>query len=128
MWFFFLKRMLTGKPLFPGKNAEHQLDFMTDLLGTPSTESIARNSSCRAPRKQYLDQRYRATLIEGMRVQHINLVKFDIFNTSTTQVLCYGGLRLKAQDKKEGKCDAASEHMKAMVVISSHGFAKKSCR
>jgi len=34
--------MLTGKPLFPGKNVVHQLDLMTDLLGTPSPESIAR--------------------------------------------------------------------------------------
>lgn len=36
--------MLTGKPLFPGKNVVHQLDLMTDLLGTPSAESIARVS------------------------------------------------------------------------------------
>eukprot|EP01018_Ginkgo_biloba_P008109 Gb_03870 [translate_table: standard] len=34
--------MLTGKPLFPGKNVVHQLDLMTDMLGTPSPESIAR--------------------------------------------------------------------------------------
>ncbi|XP_064937696.1 mitogen-activated protein kinase 12-like isoform X2 [Musa acuminata AAA Group] len=34
--------MLTGKPLFPGKNVVHQLDIMTDLLGTPSAETIAR--------------------------------------------------------------------------------------
>ncbi|CAK9185588.1 unnamed protein product [Ilex paraguariensis] len=34
--------MLTGKPLFPGKNVVHQLDIMTDFLGTPSPESIAR--------------------------------------------------------------------------------------
>ncbi|XP_011625326.1 mitogen-activated protein kinase 9 [Amborella trichopoda] len=34
--------MLTGKPLFPGKNVVHQLDLMTDVLGTPSLESIAR--------------------------------------------------------------------------------------
>ncbi|KAM7475315.1 hypothetical protein LguiB_022558 [Lonicera macranthoides] len=34
--------MLSGKPLFPGKNVVHQLDLMTDLLGTPSPESIAR--------------------------------------------------------------------------------------
>lgn len=38
--------MLTGKPLFPGKNVVHQLDLMTDLLGTPSQESIARVSLC----------------------------------------------------------------------------------
>ncbi|RZC74837.1 hypothetical protein C5167_050314 [Papaver somniferum] len=36
--------MLSGKPLFPGKNVVHQLDLMTDLLGTPSTESITRPS------------------------------------------------------------------------------------
>ncbi|GMH01080.1 hypothetical protein Nepgr_002919 [Nepenthes gracilis] len=34
--------MLTGKPLFPGKNVVHQLDLMTDLLGTPSPEAISR--------------------------------------------------------------------------------------
>uniref|UniRef100_A0A5B7AB72 mitogen-activated protein kinase n=1 Tax=Davidia involucrata TaxID=16924 RepID=A0A5B7AB72_DAVIN len=34
--------MLTGKPLFPGKNVVHQLDLMTDLLGTPPPENIAR--------------------------------------------------------------------------------------
>jgi len=36
--------MLTGRPLFPGKNVVHQLDIMTDLLGTPPPESIARVS------------------------------------------------------------------------------------
>ncbi|KAF0918535.1 hypothetical protein E2562_024795 [Oryza meyeriana var. granulata] len=34
--------MLIGKPLFPGKNVVHQLDLMTDLLGTPSGETISR--------------------------------------------------------------------------------------
>lgn len=34
--------VLTGKPLFPGKNVVHQLDLMTDLLGTPSTDTISR--------------------------------------------------------------------------------------
>ncbi|XP_019055896.1 PREDICTED: mitogen-activated protein kinase 15-like isoform X2 [Nelumbo nucifera] len=34
--------ILTGKPLFPGKNVVHQLDLITDLLGTPSPEAIAR--------------------------------------------------------------------------------------
>ncbi|KAL5052404.1 hypothetical protein RYX36_033086 [Vicia faba] len=34
--------MLIGRPLFPGKNVVHQLDLMTDLLGTPPPESIAR--------------------------------------------------------------------------------------
>ncbi|KAJ0788866.1 putative mitogen-activated protein kinase CMGC-MAPK family [Helianthus annuus] len=34
--------MILGRPLFPGRNVVHQLDLMTDLLGTPSSESIAR--------------------------------------------------------------------------------------
>ncbi|KAJ4968261.1 hypothetical protein NE237_014962 [Protea cynaroides] len=34
--------ILTGKPLFPGKNVVHQLDLMTDLLGTPPPEVTAR--------------------------------------------------------------------------------------
>lgn len=34
--------MLTGRPLFPGKNVVHQLDLMTDFLGTPSAESISK--------------------------------------------------------------------------------------
>ncbi|KFK41813.1 hypothetical protein AALP_AA2G174800 [Arabis alpina] len=34
--------MLLGKPLFPGKNVVHQLDIMTDFLGTPPPESISK--------------------------------------------------------------------------------------
>ncbi|KAJ4889445.1 Mitogen-activated protein kinase 8 [Raphanus sativus] len=34
--------MILGKPLFPGKNVVHQLDLMTDFLGTPPPESISR--------------------------------------------------------------------------------------
>ncbi|KAI3969385.1 hypothetical protein MKX01_019946 [Papaver californicum] len=41
--------VLTGKPLFPGKNVVHQLDLMTDLLGTPSIDTISqvRNDKAR---------------------------------------------------------------------------------
>ncbi|XP_022955091.1 mitogen-activated protein kinase 9-like [Cucurbita moschata] len=34
--------MLSGKPLFPGKNVAHQLDLITDLFGTPDAESVAK--------------------------------------------------------------------------------------
>ncbi|CAH8320450.1 unnamed protein product [Eruca vesicaria subsp. sativa] len=34
--------LLTGKPLFPGKNVVHQLDLMTYMLGTPYAEAIGR--------------------------------------------------------------------------------------
>ena len=38
----FFAEILTGKPLFPGKNVVHQLDLMTDLLGTPSLDTVSR--------------------------------------------------------------------------------------
>ncbi len=36
--------ILLGKPLFPGRNVVHQLELITDLLGTPSAEVIAKAS------------------------------------------------------------------------------------
>ncbi|KAM3412826.1 hypothetical protein ACQJBY_004160 [Aegilops geniculata] len=41
--------ILTGKPLFPGKNVVQQLDMMTDFLGSPSPEIISwiRNEKAR---------------------------------------------------------------------------------
>ena len=37
--------ILLGKPLFPGRNVVHQLELITDLLGTPSSEVIAKVST-----------------------------------------------------------------------------------
>ncbi|CAK9314692.1 unnamed protein product [Citrullus colocynthis] len=42
--------VLMGKPLFPGKNVVHQLDLMTDLLGTPSLDTISRVRNDKARR------------------------------------------------------------------------------
>ncbi|KAM3395947.1 mitogen-activated protein kinase 19 [Capsicum galapagoense] len=41
--------VLTGKPLFPGKSVVHQLDLITDLLGTPPADIISgvRNEKAR---------------------------------------------------------------------------------
>eukprot|EP00884_Botryococcus_braunii_P011525 jgi/Botrbrau1/20373/Bobra.0006s0036.1 len=41
--------ILLGKPLFPGRNVVHQLELITDLLGTPSAEVInkVRNEKAR---------------------------------------------------------------------------------
>ncbi|XP_073058300.1 mitogen-activated protein kinase 15-like [Primulina eburnea] len=33
--------VLTGKPLFPGKSVAHQLELITDFLGTPSADTIS---------------------------------------------------------------------------------------
>ncbi|KAA8524054.1 hypothetical protein F0562_010515 [Nyssa sinensis] len=41
--------VLTGKPLFPGKSIVHQLDLITNLLGTPASDTISgvRNDKAR---------------------------------------------------------------------------------
>ncbi|KAJ0250474.1 Mitogen-activated protein kinase 18 [Hirschfeldia incana] len=41
--------VLIGKPLFPGKSISHQLELITDLLGTPKPETISgvRNDKAR---------------------------------------------------------------------------------
>uniref|UniRef100_A0A0D3CQQ4 mitogen-activated protein kinase n=1 Tax=Brassica oleracea var. oleracea TaxID=109376 RepID=A0A0D3CQQ4_BRAOL len=41
--------VLTGKPLFPGKSVAHQLELITDLLGSPKSETISgvRNDKAR---------------------------------------------------------------------------------
>jgi len=44
--------VLTGTPLFPGRNVVHQLDLITDLLGTPSMESLSQICSDKA--RKYL--------------------------------------------------------------------------
>ncbi|KAK7335205.1 hypothetical protein VNO80_26981 [Phaseolus coccineus] len=43
--------VLTGNPLFLGKSVMHQLDLITDLLGTPSPETIAGKSPVPSERK-----------------------------------------------------------------------------
>ena len=34
--------ILNGKPIFPGKNVVNQLEIITDILGTPTLEQIAK--------------------------------------------------------------------------------------
>ncbi|KAI3828162.1 hypothetical protein L1987_02259 [Smallanthus sonchifolius] len=48
--------VLTGKPLFPGKSVVHQLDLITDLLGTPSADTISGVRNDKA-RKYLMDMR-----------------------------------------------------------------------
>lgn len=48
--------VLTGKPLFPGKSVVHQLELITDLLGTPSPDTISGVRNDKA-RKYLMDMR-----------------------------------------------------------------------
>uniref|UniRef100_A0A2P2M7B1 mitogen-activated protein kinase n=1 Tax=Rhizophora mucronata TaxID=61149 RepID=A0A2P2M7B1_RHIMU len=49
--------LLMGKPLFPGKNVVHELDLITDLLGTPPPETIARVGNEKA--RKYLSSMWK---------------------------------------------------------------------
>ena len=33
-------QVITGKPLFPWRNVVHQLELITDLLGSPTTQQL----------------------------------------------------------------------------------------
>lgn len=37
-----LVQIISGKPLFPGRNVVHQLELITDMLGTPTAEQLAK--------------------------------------------------------------------------------------
>lgn len=60
--------LLTGKPLFPGKNIVHQLDLMTDLLGTPPPETIAR--VCPPPLSLSLSYTHAVTEFQFLAIQY----------------------------------------------------------
>ncbi|KAL8505678.1 hypothetical protein ACS0TY_016782 [Phlomoides rotata] len=53
--------VLAGRPLFPGKSVVHQLDLITDILGTPSIDTISgvRNEKAR---KYLMDMRKKRTV------------------------------------------------------------------
>jgi len=42
--------ILNGKPLFPGRNVVHQLELITDLLGTPDEQTLAKVRNDKARR------------------------------------------------------------------------------
>ncbi|XP_051122228.1 mitogen-activated protein kinase 17-like isoform X2 [Andrographis paniculata] len=63
--------MLTGKPLFPGKNVVQQLELITDLLGSPSAEAISRIRNEKA--RRYLgSMRKKPPVSLSQRFPHID--------------------------------------------------------
>ncbi|KAI5057572.1 hypothetical protein GOP47_0027587 [Adiantum capillus-veneris] len=63
--------VLTGKPLFPGKNVVHQLDLITDLMGTPSSDSIARVRNEKA-RRYLSSMRKKQTMPLSQKFQNVD--------------------------------------------------------
>ncbi|MQL88437.1 hypothetical protein Taro_020993 [Colocasia esculenta] len=107
--------MLTGKPLFPGKNVVHQLDLMTDLLGTPSAESIARIRNEKA--RRYLgSMRKKNPIPFSQKFPHVDplalrllekLLAFDPKDRPTAEEGVGGFLRGGAKRSGSGRANRA---------------------
>ncbi|KAG9132068.1 hypothetical protein Leryth_022514 [Lithospermum erythrorhizon] len=63
--------VLTGKPIFPGKNVVHQLDLMTDLLGTPSIDTISQVRNDKA-RKYLMSMRKKQPVSFGKKFPNVD--------------------------------------------------------
>ncbi|KAM0070942.1 putative mitogen-activated protein kinase CMGC-MAPK family [Helianthus debilis subsp. tardiflorus] len=63
--------VLTGKPLFPGKSVVHQLELITDLLGTPSADTISGVRNDKA-RKYLMDMRKKQPIPFSQRFTHVD--------------------------------------------------------
>ncbi|KAG9149979.1 hypothetical protein Leryth_010042 [Lithospermum erythrorhizon] len=63
--------VLTGRPLFPGKSVVHQLELITDLLGTPSAETISgvRNEKAR---KYLTDMRKKKPVVFSEKFRNVD--------------------------------------------------------
>ena len=69
---------MSGRPLFPGRNVVHQLELITDLLGTPPQDEIdmVRNDKARRflanmPKKPPQDLQARLRLFGLIRVTRV---------------------------------------------------------
>ncbi|GFQ06642.1 mitogen-activated protein kinase 8 [Phtheirospermum japonicum] len=89
--------VLTDKPLFPGKSVVHQLDMITDLLGTPSAETISgvRNEKARKylmnmrkKRPVPFAEKFTNTDPSALKLLHIMLAFDPKDRASTAEVKC----------------------------------------
>lgn len=71
--------MLLGKPLFPGRNVVHQLELITDLLGTPSAEVINKVQS--------LASHLEVPALLGRNVVHQLQLITDLLGTNSAEVI-----------------------------------------
>ncbi|KAK7373674.1 hypothetical protein VNO80_07090 [Phaseolus coccineus] len=79
--------MLTGKPLFPGKNVVHQLDLLTDLLGTPPTETISKIRNEKA-RKLMFSSHLTKSTAEKFKGQILQASEFVLGSSITIEIIC----------------------------------------
>ncbi|KAI5076423.1 hypothetical protein GOP47_0008488 [Adiantum capillus-veneris] len=97
--------ILTGKPLFPGKNVAHQLDLITNLLGTPPPETISRVRNEKA-------RRYLSTMRKKPGVPFSE--KFPGVDPLTTELL-KGLLAFNPRDRPTAEQALAHEYFKGLA-------------
>uniref|UniRef100_M4DN83 Protein kinase domain-containing protein n=1 Tax=Brassica campestris TaxID=3711 RepID=M4DN83_BRACM len=68
----FLK-LLTGNPLFPGKNIVHQLDMMNDLLGTPFVKLLEGSVRSKKAGRYLRSMRLKKSIRFSHRLPHDDL-------------------------------------------------------
>lgn len=92
----FLK-LLTGNPLFPGKNIVHQLDMMNDLLGTPFVKLLEGWGT------RKLEDTWGAWGWRSLFVFHIGFhmtISIFVFYKSCCLLSSMNGLQLKRREKQ----------------------------
>ncbi|CAM8990406.1 unnamed protein product [Rhodiola kirilowii] len=110
--------VLTGKPLFPGKSVVHQLDLITDLLGTPPAETVSgvRNDKARKylqamRRKQPVSFAQKFANAEPLAVQLLErMLAFDPKDRITAeQALAHPYFKGLAKIEREPSCQPISK-------------------
>eukprot|EP00238_Polyblepharides_amylifera_P010759 CAMPEP_0196583864 /NCGR_PEP_ID=MMETSP1081-20130531/45002_1 /TAXON_ID=36882 /ORGANISM="Pyramimonas amylifera, Strain CCMP720" /LENGTH=519 /DNA_ID=CAMNT_0041904891 /DNA_START=455 /DNA_END=2014 /DNA_ORIENTATION=- len=107
-----LAEVILGKPLFPGRNVVHQLELITDLLGTPTPEHLAKVRNDKA-RRFLANMKLKpavpfSSIFDGIDLGIVNLLekmlKFDPADrpsaTQCLQDVLFNGLRTPAHEAR----------------------------
>ncbi|XP_076896425.1 mitogen-activated protein kinase 20-like isoform X2 [Bidens hawaiensis] len=111
--------ILTGKPLFPGRSVVHQLELITDLLGTPSSDTISkvRNDKARKyltdlPRKEPVSFSEKFLEVDPLALKLLErLLAFDLKDRPTAeQALADPYFKGLSKVEREPSCQPFSRH------------------
>ncbi|XP_076947942.1 mitogen-activated protein kinase 19-like [Bidens hawaiensis] len=111
--------ILTGKPLFPGRSVVHQLELITDLLGTPPSDTISkvRNDKARKyladmPRKEPVSFSEKFLEVDLLALKLLEqLLAFDPKDRPTAeQALADPYFKALSKVEREPSCQPFSRH------------------
>jgi serine/threonine protein kinase len=107
--------ILLGKPLFPGRNVVHQLELITDLLGTPSPEVIAKVRRCTGAAQRRPGACEEAAQAWGIRFYR------------RMRMSCAGAALYKPGTWVSFWCMDASSGARVLVLVSQRGKRDGAC-